>query len=119
MSESDSDQEMPQDYMPEGFPGMEEPKPEEHVWLGTLSEKSNILKFEGCDDAESSLILKRATLDADCDDESRHVVEIIGGPFQIFGLRLKFCTCSKKVKNRILWRIYCSIQLRTRSCRAF
>jgi len=103
MSESDSDQEMPQDYMPGGFPGMEEPKPEEHVWLGTLSEKSNILKFEGCDDAESSLILKRATLDADCDDESRHVVEIIG--LDHTDARIQGTLCSLTLKNN------CSVTL--------
>lgn len=81
MSDSDSADDMPSGYedMPEdfGLGGEPEPQPEEHLWLGSLSKDSNVLKFEGCDDAECNLILKRATLDADCNDESRHVIQII------------------------------------------
>lgn len=50
---------------------------EEHVFFATLSKENKIFKFEGCDDAESSLILRRATLDAECTDESRHVIQVI------------------------------------------
>jgi hypothetical protein len=53
------------------------PQTEEHVFFATLSKENRIFKFEGCDDAESSLILRRATLDADCTDESRHVIQVI------------------------------------------
>jgi len=53
------------------------PQTEEHVFFATLSKDNKIFKFEGCDDAESSLILRRATLDAECTDESRHVIQVI------------------------------------------
>jgi len=53
------------------------PQTEEHVFFATLSKDNKIFKYEGCDDAESSLILRRATLDADCTDESRHVIQVI------------------------------------------
>lgn len=81
MSDSDSNA-SDLDQMPNGFadyPGDlgQAPEPEEHLWLGQLSGKDKILKFEGCDDSDANLILKRATLDADCEDESRHVVQVI------------------------------------------
>lgn len=50
---------------------------EEHLWSGTLDKDNKVLKFDGCDDAEATLVLKRATLDSNCTDEGRHVVEII------------------------------------------
>jgi len=50
---------------------------EEHLWIGTLSQDKQLYKFEGCDDADSTLLLKRATLDATCEDTSRHVIQII------------------------------------------
>ena len=64
----------------------EEVVEENFVWLGKLSAEQPMLKFEGCDDAhvcacdgcsDGHLKLKRATLDADCEDESRHVIELI------------------------------------------
>lgn len=71
--------------MEEAMNGLEEfdqgdmgpPQTEEHVFIATLTKDEKIFKFEGCDDAESSLILRRATLGAECADESRHVVEVI------------------------------------------
>jgi len=72
------------DDMENAMNGLEEfdqsmgpPQTEEHVFFATLSKENKIFKFEGCDDAESSLILRRATLDADCTDESRHVIQVI------------------------------------------
>jgi len=50
---------------------------EEHLWIAKLSKENPIVKFEGCDDAESSLLLRRATLSADCKDTGRHVIQII------------------------------------------
>merc|ERR1712050_109721 len=79
------------------------PQTEEHVFFATLSKENKIFKFEGCDDAESSLILKRATLDADCDDESRHVVEIIG--LDHTDARIQGTLCSLTLKNN------CSVTL--------
>lgn len=82
MSDSDSNA-SDLDQMPNGFAdypgdlGGHAPEPEEHLWLGQLSSKDKILKFEGCDDSDANLILKRATLDADCEDESRHVIQVI------------------------------------------
>lgn len=103
MSDSDSDTGMPEDFMPEGYPGMEQPQPEEHLWLGTLSGTESVLKFEGCDDAESSLILKRATLDGDCDDDSRHVVQVIS--LDHTDSRIHGTLCSLSLKNN------CSVSL--------
>jgi len=57
--------------------GMMPPKVEEHIFFATLSKDNKIFKFEGCDDAEASLILRRATLDAECEDAGRHVVQAI------------------------------------------
>ena len=63
----------------------DEPVIEKHAWLGKLSAENPILKFEGCDDAhvcdcdgcsDGQLHLKRATLDVNCEDESRHVIEV-------------------------------------------
>lgn len=67
-----------QEFIP-GVSDMEEPQTsmEEHLWLGKLSNDHKIIKFDGCDDAESSLILRKATLDADCTDEDRHVIQVI------------------------------------------
>merc|ERR1712178_102109 len=72
------------DDMENAMNGLEEfdqsmgpPQTEEHVFFATLSKDNKIFKFEGCDDAESSLILRRATLDAECTDESRHVIQVI------------------------------------------
>lgn len=53
------------------------PKVEEHIYFATLSKDNKVFKFEGCDDAESTLILRRATLDAECEDSSRHVIQVI------------------------------------------
>lgn len=106
MSDSDSDtQDMP-DY---GDMSMGEPQPEEHLWLGTLSEENNVIKFEGCDDSESNLILKRATLDGDCEDTDRHVVQIISldhGDKRISGtlcaLGLKSGNCSVSLDSLVV-----------------
>merc|ERR1712189_108260 len=57
---------------------MEPPSPlVERTFLKTLSEKDKIIKFDGIDDADCKLLLKLATLTADCEDESRHVVQIV------------------------------------------
>lgn len=81
MSDSDSDD--GQNGMP--FPGemdmgdMDDGQvmTEEHVWMGTLKKDKQVLRFEGLDEAECTLILKRATLTEDCEDEKRQVVSLI------------------------------------------
>ena len=77
MSDSESSTSSLNDLPPMDFPASEQPPPEEHLWIGTMSEDEKILKFEGCDDSDANLILKRATLDAECEDESRHIVQVI------------------------------------------
>merc|ERR1711920_365223 len=78
MSDTDSNASDLDQMPPFGdYPGNPAPEPEEHLWLGQLSSSEKILKFEGCDDSDANLILKRATLDAECEDESRHVVQVI------------------------------------------
>lgn len=75
------DEDMDMEQIPGGYPeGMEEEmqsQTEEHLWIETLSDENKTIKFEGCDDAESSLILRRATINAECEDEGRQVVQII------------------------------------------
>jgi hypothetical protein len=80
-----------------------EPQPEEHLWLAKLSKANNVIKFEGCDDAESNLCLKRATLDGDCEDEARHVIEIISLDHE--DKRISGTLCSLSLKNN------CSVSL--------
>jgi len=102
MSDSDSEnQDLDNSYPDMSMP---EPQPEEHLWLGTLSKDSNVIKFEGCDDAESNLILKRATLDGDCNDDSRHVVQIIS--LDHSDKRISGTLCSLNMKQGL-----CSIGL--------
>merc|ERR1711862_106536 len=58
---------------------------EEHIWLGTLSKSNSVLKFEGCD------------------DESRHVIEIISLDHE--DKRISGTLCSLSLKNS------CSVSL--------
>merc|ERR1712110_1074152 len=82
-----------------GISDMEEPQTsmEEHLWLGKLSKDQRIIKFDGCDDAESSLILRKATLDADCSDEDRHVIQVISLDHE--DKRIEGSLCSLSLKN--------------------
>jgi len=100
MSDSGSDdgQTNGQEFIP-GISDMEEPQTsmEEHLWVGKLSAESKIIKFDGCDDAESSLILRRATLDAECSDEDRHIIQVISLDHE--DKRIEGTLCSLSLKN--------------------
>merc|ERR1711970_1478538 len=82
MSDSDGSEEMngmptDMDFQNAGFGEQGPPQTEEHMWTATLSKDNKIVKFDGCDDAESTLILRRATLDVECEDEGRHIIQVI------------------------------------------
>lgn len=102
-SGSEGSTEQYQDYMDDLNQFTPPSTTEEHLWIGTLTQENKLYKFEGCDDADSTLLLKRATLDAACEDTTRHVVQIIS--LDHTDKRIDGTLCSLKLDSN------CSISL--------